>query len=95
MDSPLILLALALPLVAYVCWRLGFRAGRKEGRLEARDMVANYNYYLRSPTVRMLTRALYDFCEGKELDSKRKEADAQQIVADKLERRAAEKAGES
>ena len=93
MDTPLLMLVFLVPLSAYVAYRLGFRAGCKEGRADARDMVANYNYYLSSPTLRMLTRALYEFGEGKEIDGERKEADAKQIVADKLERRAAGKEG--
>jgi len=87
MDTPLLIPLFFGPLLsAYVAYRLGFRAGCKEGRADARDMVANYNYYLSSPTLRMLTRALYEFGEGKEIDGERKEADAKQIVADKLER---------
>ena len=87
MDTPLALLVFVPLLVAHLFYRLGFRAGCKEGRLQARDMVANYNQYLRSPTVRTLTRALYDFCDGREIDPERKAADAKQIVDDKLERR--------
>jgi len=71
---------------AIIFHKLGFRAGCKEGRLEARDMVSHYNYHLNSPTVRMITRALYDFCDGNEISDERKRADAEQIVHGKLER---------